>query len=172
MDNLIKYAHQREKDPLVQLAIFFAQLLIIHPFMDGNGRVARICIPLFLYKKKLIAAPIFYMSPYFKRHRLSYFTKLYEISDEDKWEEWIEFFLKGIVEQGKKNIRTAKALSALYEKTCNKYGKKMAKRLFSKPIFRMKVWGRRLKKDGMITPYRNKKSHWAFIPLIRIVKRD
>ena len=64
MKELQLYGNKQEKDPLVQLAIYFAQLLIIHPFMDANGRLARCVIPLFLYKKKIIPAPRFYLSAY------------------------------------------------------------------------------------------------------------
>jgi len=105
MNQLTKYLHYKEKDPLVQLAIYFAQLLIIHPFMDGNGRLGRALIPLFLYQKKLTSAPLFYLSPFFKRHRLQYFEKLFAITTEEKWEEWIRFFLNGVIEEGRKNIK-------------------------------------------------------------------
>ena len=104
MKKLHTYLHSKEKDLLVQLAIYFAQLLIIHPFMDGNGRVARAIIPLFLAEKKLIPAPLFFMSTYFKKHRLQYLKKLYAITEEGQWTEWVLFFLKGIIEQGKTNI--------------------------------------------------------------------
>jgi Fic family protein len=105
MESLVAYGDAKEKDPLVQLAIYFAQLLIIHPFMDGNGRLARAMIPLFLYKKGITSTPRFYLSAYFKRHRLDYFVKLYLISAAGNWEEWIRFFLQGIVEEGERVIR-------------------------------------------------------------------
>lgn len=98
MHNLKHYLHTKDQDPLVQLAIFFAQLLIIHPFMDGNGRVGRILIPAFLQEKKLISSPRFFMSAYFKEHRLVYFEKLFCITLEKDWEGWIDFFLQGIID--------------------------------------------------------------------------
>lgn len=100
MTNLIAYWNQEEKEPLLQLAIFFAQLLIIHPFMDGNGRIARILIPTFLYQKGITSYPYFFLSRYFRRHRLLYFQNLYNITSDRSWKNWIEFFLKGICEQG------------------------------------------------------------------------
>lgn len=108
MENLQKYLHFKEKDPLVQVAIYFAQLLSIHPYMDGNGRVGRALISLILYKKKLTSAPLFFMSPYFREHRKKYFDQLYKITEEDDWEGWISFFLRGIVEQGIENIQLIK----------------------------------------------------------------
>jgi len=98
MQALFRYLNGKEKDPLVQLAIFFAHLLIIHPFMDGNGRVARIFIPVWLWKKGLICKPAIYMSPYIEKNRLQYNRKLFHISQESAWEDWIQFFLKGIIE--------------------------------------------------------------------------
>jgi Fic family protein len=99
MQALFRYLRGKEKDPLVQLAIFFAQLLIIHPFMDGNGRVARIFIPVWLWKKKLTSKPALFMSSYFAKNRLQYFRKLFYISEKDAWEDWITYFLKGVIEQ-------------------------------------------------------------------------
>ncbi len=110
MQNLMHYLHSKEADPLVQLAIFFAQLLIIHPFMDGNGRVGRMLIPLFLYKKKILPQPLFFMSGYFKTHRVRYFQKLYDISADGDWEGWIRFFLTGIIEQGAQNCARVQIL--------------------------------------------------------------
>jgi Fic family protein len=94
---LKKYLHTTDKDPLVQLAIFFAQFLAIHPFMDGNGRVARILIPAFLHQKKLLSAPKFFINDYFKKHRLAYFERLFAITQQKDWEGWIDFFLTGII---------------------------------------------------------------------------
>lgn len=99
MRALFRYLHKKEKDPLVQLAIFFAQLLIIHPFMDGNGRVARIFIPVWAWKRGLLCKPALFLNCYFERNRLQYFRKLFEVSEEGAWEGWIQYFLKGIIEQ-------------------------------------------------------------------------
>lgn len=99
MQNLFQYLRKKEKDPLVQLAIFFAQLLIIHPFMDGNGRAARIFIPVWLWKKGLISKPALFLSAYFEKDRVQYFRKLFYISENEAWEDWIEYFLKGVAAQ-------------------------------------------------------------------------
>ena len=104
LQSLHLYLMKKEKDPVVQTAIFFAQLLIIHPFMDGNGRVARILIPLILWKKKLLSQPLLFLSAYFEDHRLDYFRKLFYISEHDAWEDWIQYFLKGVIEQSKKGL--------------------------------------------------------------------
>ncbi len=143
MDNLIAYWHKSEKEPLVQLALIFAQLLIVHPFMDGNGRTARMLIPIFLYQKGLISSPLFFLSRYFKRHRLAYFQHLYAITAEGKWDRWVEFFLKGIVEQGNKNCAQAKKTLSFYntlkQQLLLQWPEKKAKKillfLFENPLF-------------------------------------
>lgn len=114
MKNLIGYLHGEERDKLVQTAIFFAQLLIIHPFMDGNGRVGRLLIPIILCKKKILSTPLFFMSSYFKTERLRYFQKLNAISEEDDWIGWIRFFLQGIIKQGEKSCSQVQALVDLH----------------------------------------------------------
>jgi Fic family protein len=102
------------QEPLVQLALLFAQLLIIHPFMDGNGRVARDYIPCFLYKKKLISKPFLFLSSYFQDHLLQYVQKLYDISESGDWESWILYFLKGITVRSQRMSAQAKRLYELY----------------------------------------------------------
>jgi Fic family protein len=98
MGKLIRYMRSNPEEPLLQLALIFAQLLIIHPFMDGNGRIARILVPLFLYKKKILPIPFLFLSSYFRKHRLKYFQTLFSTTDENNWEDWIVFFLEGIIQ--------------------------------------------------------------------------
>jgi len=69
LDNWEKYYHGEERDPLIQLAIVHAQFEIIHPFLDGNGRLGRILVPLFLHEKQLLSRPMFYISSYLGRPR-------------------------------------------------------------------------------------------------------
>lgn len=155
MKNLKDYFFYKEQDPLVQLAIFFAQLLIIHPFMDGNGRVARVLIPLFLYKKKMITSPIFYMSAYFKKHRLTYFKKLNQITAKEDWEGWIRFFLEGIIVCGKESCERAEKILQLYqeiEKDLSQFKnpKRLINRLFASPIIALNALGNDAKTKKMI----------------------
>ena len=103
------------KDKLVQMAILHAQFEIIHPFNDGNGRIGRLLIPLFLYDKKLLHRPMFYMSEYLETHRNLYYDYLLGISENNQWQEWIEFFLKAIISQAEVNTVRAKKINALYE---------------------------------------------------------
>ncbi|MHB1680920.1 MAG: Fic family protein [bacterium] len=110
-----KYWHSEEKDKIVQLAIIHAQFEIIHPFLDGNGRIGRIFIPLFLFEHKLLSAPVFYMSEYLEIHREEYYSRLSNISSEGDWNGWIEFFLKAFISQAEENKIKAEKILNLYE---------------------------------------------------------
>ena len=123
MSNLEKYIHNDEKDVLVQLAIIHAQFEMVHPFMDGNGRVGRMLIPLFLYFKNAIYYPSFYLSEYLESHREEYYNALSEISKNNAWENWIGFFLQAIIIQAKENTIKAKNIMNLYEKNKKKIAK-------------------------------------------------
>ena len=100
LQNLFSFLSKTE-EPLLQAAIGFAQLLIIHPFIDGNGRLARIYIPAYLVKRKIISKPVLFLSGYFEKDRLKYFRFLFKITTENAWENWIIYFLKGVIQQTK-----------------------------------------------------------------------
>jgi len=143
LSNFEKYVHFDETDRLVQLAIVHAQFEIIHPFVDGNGRLGRILIPLFLFEKNILNSPMFYISDYFESYRDEYYSKLNGITKEGKWDEWVEFFLKAIIEQAKINSQKAKTILSLYnqkkerigEITHSQYVIKVLDTLFAGPIF-------------------------------------
>jgi len=143
MDNLEKYFHYDEKDFLVQLAIIHGQFEIIHPFWDGNGRIGRILLPLFLYYKKVLSTPMFYLSAYFESHREEYYDKLLHVSKDKDWDSWIIYFLQAIIEQSQINIKKAAAIHNLYDSkkeeimnlTNSKYAIKILDFIFSYPIF-------------------------------------
>jgi len=115
--NWENYLHFEEEDRIVQLAVIHAQFELIHPFLDGNGRIGRILIPLFLYEKKLLSNPVFYMSEYMESHREEYYVRLNDISQGNMWNEWIGFFLTAFIEQAKRNIQKAEMIHSLYAKT-------------------------------------------------------
>jgi len=115
LSNFEKYLHYEEKDRLVQAAIMHGQFEIIHPFIDGNGRVGRLLIPLFLYAKKVLYRPMFYISAYFEQNRTEYYDRLLWVTQNNDWSGWIQFFLMAVIQQSKVNIRKAQKILSLYD---------------------------------------------------------
>lgn len=98
--DLERYLHRDDViDPLVQIAIAHYQFEAIHPFSDGNGRVGRIMIPLFLYSRGVTTYPNIYVSEYLEGERRLYYDLLGLVSEEGKWIEWIRFFLEAVYQQ-------------------------------------------------------------------------
>lgn len=145
MENWERYYHYQEKDLLVQLAILHAQLEIIHPYNDGNGRMGRIIIPLFLYEKKILNSPMFYISAYLETNRAEYVKRLRALDDNfSSWEKWILFFLKAVAAQAKQNTEKALAIKTLYEElkqqvietTHSQYAVLLLDQIFVNPTFK------------------------------------
>ena len=141
--NLEKYWRGEELDPLVQLALIHAQFEIIHPFRDGNGRIGRILVPLFLYEKKLLSRPMFYLSQYLDEHRTEYIARLRALKGAQSWNEWTVFFLRTVAVQAEANADKTRRILALYERlkaqtialTRSQYAVPLLDRLFAQPIF-------------------------------------
>jgi len=115
LNDLIDFMNLTDQEILVQTAIMHAQFEIIHPFSDGNGRTGRILIPLFLWSKGLISAPMFYISEYFAENRDQYVYNLRRITNEGDWERWILFFLEALQTQAKRNNEKAAQVIDLYK---------------------------------------------------------
>jgi Fic family protein len=144
LDDWEKYYHAERPDPLVQLAIVHAQFEIIHPFLDGNGRIGRILIPLFLYEKELLSRPMFYLSAYLEEHRDEYIEHLRGLGgDPGAWNRWIAFFLRAINDQARANADKARAIIDLYERlkvrvielTHSQYAVPLLDQIFERPMF-------------------------------------
>lgn len=137
------YLKVEDFDVLAQSAIVHAQFELIHPFKDGNGRIGRLLIPLFLFSKKRLIRPMFYLSDYMERNRGEYYARLKAISSEGDWTGWIIFYLNAVVEQAKINNSKTRAIMKLYEDTKNKireitrsqYSMQLVDSFFVQPIF-------------------------------------
>lgn len=118
MDNLIEYMNNESDDlrPLIKTAIIHAQFETIHPFMDGNGRMGRILIPMYLFSKKQIDLPCFFISEALERDKIKYYTLLNRIRTHGEWNEWIKFFLSTVTKQCEKYIQIITEINALYSK--------------------------------------------------------
>lgn len=101
---------------LIQCAILHYQFEAIHPFGDGNGRIGRLLITLFLIERKILPEPLLYLSAYFEKNVEEYRKGLLAVSQKSKWREWVKFFLKGIIVQAEDAIEHTKTLITLQDK--------------------------------------------------------
>ena len=144
MGRWFKYFQSVEElDQLVQLAVIHVEFEALHPFMDGNGRIGRMIIPLFLYAKDILSGPNFYMSGYFEARREQYIEAMRAVSRDGEWTVWCEFFLEGIINQASQNQGKAQAILDLYlqmresvrEVTHSQYAGLAVDFIFSQPVF-------------------------------------
>lgn len=141
--NLEKYLNANdEKDKLVQIAVAHYQFEAIHPFLDGNGRVGRLIISLFLYEKKLLSHPFLYLSEFFEEHRQDYYELLRGVSKKQDWQSWIQFFLTALATQAKDAEKTGRDILQLHAKYKEKilevssiYANNLLDALFIHPVF-------------------------------------
>ena len=144
MDAWEAYIHADAPDILVQLAIVHAEFEAIHPFLDGNGRLGRLIVPLFLTAKGLLSRPNFYLSGYLEQRRDEYYERLLAVSRDDDWTGWCAFFLQAIIAQAEQNQARAEAILALYaerrgwiaEVTHSQYAVRALDWIFERPVFR------------------------------------
>lgn len=108
------FLHEDFADRLLQLAILHAEFEALHPFLDGNGRLGRLIIPLWMWRQGIIRQPIFYMSAWLEAHRDDYYERLLAVSRDDDWTGWCAFFLGGLRAQAEENEAKAKAIVALH----------------------------------------------------------
>ena len=118
MNNLIDYINDPKDKyrPLVRTAIVHAQFETIHPFMDGNGRVGRMLILMYLFANKQIDRPYFFISEALEKDKIRYYSLLNDIRYKGDWNEWIKFFLSTVASQCDKYINLISAINSLYEK--------------------------------------------------------
>ncbi|MTI14236.1 Fic family protein [Sansalvadorimonas verongulae] len=151
LDAWSHYLNGKDFDILAQAAVVHAQFELLHPFKDGNGRIGRLLIPLFLFSKGRLSSPMFYLSSFLETNREEYYQRLQHISREGDWNGWIQFFLHGIVVQARDNVLRVKAIMALYERTKarvreltgSKFTMQLVDTLFDRPIFQASDFAKR-----------------------------
>ncbi|OIO43425.1 hypothetical protein AUJ63_00490 [Candidatus Pacearchaeota archaeon CG1_02_35_32] len=124
VNGLIEYLNKYDEMPLlIKCALMHYQFETIHPFCDGNGRIGRSLITLYLCKKNKISKPLLYASDYFEKHRREYYETLLNANKTGKFEEWIKFFLEAIKVQSEdaleRTIKIQKLSEKYQEKTKN-----------------------------------------------------
>jgi Fic family protein len=124
MENLVSYLQAEDKtNPLVKIGLAHYQFETIHPFRDGNGRVGRLLIILYLLKTKVIPYPLLYLSAYFESRRQTYYDLLLAVSKNGKYEDWLKFFLRGVIHQSEDAVSRTRRLSD-YIRACKEKTKK------------------------------------------------
>lgn len=116
LGELETFLHARDQlPPLVKIALAHVQFETIHPFLDGNGRVGRLLITFLLTEHGVLHKPVLYLSHYFKQHRQLYYEHLQAVRDRGAWEEWLAFFLRGVIEVAGEASETARRIIQLRE---------------------------------------------------------
>jgi len=150
-----KYLHaDTDTPPLIQCALMHYQFEAIHPFLDGNGRIGRLLITFFLWERGLLTQPLLYISAFFDRFRDEYYARLLAVSKNGDWRSWIEFFLRGVINQSKDAISDARRIIELHEKYKQRLeatkkipesAHRLIEELFSNPVLSIssmsKKWG-------------------------------
>ncbi len=108
-----KFLHDSELPPLVTIALAHYQFEAIHPFLDGNGRVGRLLITLFLIERKILPAPLLYLSAFFEASRRDYYEGLRAVSERGAWQDWLEYFLQGIARMSEDAVSRATRINDL-----------------------------------------------------------
>ena len=103
-------------DPLIQAALIHYQFETIHPFLDGNGRIGRLLILLYLMEQNLLEKPILYVSYFLKKNQVEYYDRIAEVRRNGNYEQWICFFLEAVHAAATDAMNSIRLLSALHEK--------------------------------------------------------
>ena len=109
-----KFIHDSSLMPVLQAGILHAQFETIHPFLDGNGRAGRLLITLFLFERAILEKPVLFLSSFFKKHQQLYYEKLNAYHN-NKVNEWLHFYLDGVIETAEQSIVTSKKITTLRE---------------------------------------------------------
>ncbi|MEM1002241.1 MAG: Fic family protein [Bacteroidota bacterium] len=161
ISNWEKYVNSEEiLDPLVQTAVAHYQFEAIHPFLDGNGRIGRLLIPISLYDRKILSYPLLYVSEYFENKRDEYYGFLRLVDDENDWESWIRYFLKSIKVQAEDTQSKVKDMLDLYKHTKDQlsvfnsqYGIELLDIIFETPVVSFTLIKKQIKTNSYQTIY-------------------
>jgi Fic family protein len=148
LNDLELYIHKDSKlHVLIDCALIHYQFESIHPFLDGNGRVGRLLITFYLYWKGLLHQPLLYLSVYFKKNQMEYYHHLNEVREKGAYEEWIRFFLIGVIETGESGFQMVRKILKLHENKkrllmekwiTSPYAPKLVDHLFVRPRISIK----------------------------------
>ena len=114
LDAWERFLHDDSVPPLIHAALVHSQFEAIHPFLDGNGRVGRLLITLLLVSRDIIPSPLLYLSAYFEATRDEYYARLLGVTERGEWEEWLNYFLRGVVIQSEDAVDRIQRIDDLF----------------------------------------------------------
>jgi len=124
MSDLEKFINEnRDYDPLIRVALIHYQFETIHPFLDGNGRIGRLLILLYLMEQGLLAKPVIYISYFLKKNQIEYYDRISEVRRSGNFEQWIRFFLEAVSKAASDSLEAIRQLSALHDANIEKLPK-------------------------------------------------
>lgn len=124
MSDLEKYINENvDYDPLIRGALIHYQFETIHPFLDGNGRIGRLLILLYLVEQGLLTKPVIYISYFFKKNQIEYYDRISEVRRTGNFEQWIRFFLEAVSKASSDSLETIHRLSMLHDANIEKLPK-------------------------------------------------
>ena len=124
MSDMEKYINENtDYDPLIRVALIHYQFETIHPFLDGNGRIGRLLILLYLMEQGLLAKPVIYISYFLKKNQIEYYDRISEVRRSGNFEQWIRFFLEAVSKAASDSLESISKLSNLHDKNLEKLPK-------------------------------------------------
>jgi len=144
LDTLFEYLKSSKHPTLIKTALMHLEFEALHPFQDGNGRIGRMLITLFLWSTGVISEPHFYISGYLEEHKDQYIDTMRNVSENGDWETWCKFFLKAVENQANKNLEIAESIQSLYaemkgifsEILSSKWSVNALDYIFTNPVFK------------------------------------
>lgn len=133
---LEKYINENDKyDPLVRAALIHYQFETIHPFLDGNGRIGRLLILLYLMDKKLLSKPVLYVSFFLKKNQVEYYDRISEVRRSGNYEQWVRFFLEAVSKAAEDATSSIEKLTELHERNLGKLPHSSRSRNITRELF-------------------------------------
>lgn len=144
LESLFDFMEKASLPPLLKTAIMHLEFEALHPFKDGNGRIGRMLITLFLWKERILSEPHFYISSFLEEHKEEYIEQMRNVSKTGNWNLWLKFFLTAVKAQAVHNLEIAESIKNLYEKTkadfsellSSKWNMEIVDFIFTNPVFR------------------------------------
>lgn len=144
LETMFDFINHNEELTLIKTALMHLEFEALHPFKDGNGRIGRMLIPLYLWKNEVISQPHFYISGYFEENKDEYIEMMRNVSRNEDWENWLRFFFTAVEKQAEKNLIIAEKIQNLYEEMKQEFTNALSSRysinaldfLFTNPVYR------------------------------------